>query len=373
MKKKWMITAVLPLLCLLTSCGRTKINVNNYFTTEISGYNGAGTVGVNVDLGQLVKDNYQAFGLKDGYSVVEYQTVLEKINTSLKGDFDKSTDLSNGDAVKFAWDAASLDALEKEYSVDFEMTDVDLTVSGLQEVTKVDPFEKIQITYTGIAPKATATVDNSAYSDLPMTIMYEITPRENLKNGDTIKVSLQDGVYDRFLSNGYLLTETEKEFNVEGLDSYIGMLSELPSDADAKMNAHAQDLFKAYVAKEWSNPDSLKEIKLLGNYLLTPKDATISGSVHNQLVYVYQITTSDDFSYYYYTEYPDVMLLADGTCSVNLNNSQIPNGSVFLGRPSGAAFEHNGLYYIGYENIETLFSEVVTTQIGSYQYETTVP
>ena len=57
MKAKYIIcTAVSVVCCLLTSCGSTKINVNNYLTTEVTGFDGSENAGWNVDIGQLVKD-----------------------------------------------------------------------------------------------------------------------------------------------------------------------------------------------------------------------------------------------------------------------------------------------------------------------------
>ena len=65
------------------------------------------------------------------------------------------------------------------------------------------------------------------------------------------------------------------------------------------------------------------------------------------------------------------MLLNDGTCSFNLANAEQPYGSVSFG-VWGVAFEHDGLRYIGYADLDTLFNEVVTQRIGVYDYKSTV-
>ena len=309
------IAAVSLLCCSLTSCGKTEINVNQYLTTEVNGYDGEGYAGWNVDLGQLVKDNYQAFGLKEGYSMTEYQAVLEKLRNNMKADYDKSEELSNGDTVKFTWDNSNLKTLESDYGVKFLTEDVEVTVSGLQEIVDLNIFDSIKLQYTGTAPNASVMVDNSALADLnlPINISFEIEPRDGLNVGDKVKVSLIEGTEEACLSAGYRLTETEQEYTVEGLDAYLMSLDELPADDSKKMDDHAQDLLKAEIASYWDNPADLDGISLLGNYLLTTKEGLIQNN-NNALVYVYEIKAKD-FSYYSYVEYWNVMILSDGTCS----------------------------------------------------------
>lgn len=371
MKKLISMTAAAVMCCLLTSCGSTKINVNNYLTTEVTGFDGTGNAGWNIDLGQLVKDNYQVFGLKEGYSVMEYQAVLERLQNTMKADYNKSTELSNGETVKFTWDTSSLKSLESDYKVKFETEDVEIAVSGLQEITDLNVFDSIKLKYTGTAPYASATVDDTdlAAINLPATIRFEVEPNEELNIGDKVKVTLQEGTYENCLAYGYRLTETEKEYTVERLDTYLMSLDNLPADASEKMEKNGSDLIEAEIADYWDNPSDLDSISLLGNYLLTTKEGFIQ-NVNDALVYVYEIKTKD-FSYYSYVEYDNVMILSDGTCSFNLSEAMKPVGTVAFGT-WGTTFEHNGLNYIGYADLDTMFNEVVTTRIDLYDYKSTV-
>ena len=66
------------------------------------------------------------------------------------------------------------------------------------------------------------------------------------------------------------------------------------------------------------------------------------------------------------------MILSDGTCSFNLQDAVHPVGSVAFGSRYGTSFEHNGLNYIGYADLDTLFNEVVTQRIDLYDYKSTV-
>ena len=200
--KKHIVMTMAVMCCLLTSCGKTEINVNQYLTTEVSGYDGNGNAGWEVDLGQLVKDNYQAFGLKEGYTPADYQLVLSKLQHNMSANYDKSTELSNGDIVKLTWDNTNLKDLESDYKIKFKTEDVDLTVSGLQEITDLNVFDSIKLKYTGTAPYASATVDDTALAalNLPAAIRFEIAPNEELNIGDKVKITLQEGTYENCLA-----------------------------------------------------------------------------------------------------------------------------------------------------------------------------
>lgn len=367
-KRRILFAASSAMCLLLTACGSTEIKVNDYLTTEVDGYDGDGSIGWNVSLDQLVEDNHEAFGLKDGYSMWDYQAVLEKLHDSLSADFDKTTGLSNGETIKFKWDTSDVEKLESEYKIKLVTEDIDITVSGLQEPIEINPFDKIKIQYSGTAPNGSAVVDNSALTDLPETIQFSIAPRDGLRNGDTITVSITESTVNNLASKGYHLTETEKTYTVEGLQSYLMSLDDLPADANKKMESHGQDLLRSEIASYWDNPSDLDSITLLGNYLLTTKEGMPDPS--SILVYVYEIKTQD-FSYYSYVEFSKIMILNDGTCSFNLANAKQPYGSVSFG-VWGAAFEHDGLHYIGYADLDTLFNEVVTQRLDLYEYKSTV-
>lgn len=70
------------------------------------------------------------------------------------------------------------------------------------------------------------------------------------------------------------------------------------------------------------------------------------------------------------------MLLEDGTCSVNLSNSNIPNNTFkveYKYTDKNWGWENNGNYYFyGYKDLDSMFSDCVTTKIESYIYENTV-
>lgn len=88
-------------------------------------------------------------------------------------------------------------------------------------------------------------------------------------------------------------------------------------------------------------------------------------------VYKLGIASSEnEFSYYMYCRYKNILLLKDGTCSVDLTDYQIPEASMgFFGDVIGEGFIKGSYCYPGYEMIDSLFSNCVTKNIEQYEYE----
>lgn len=385
MKKALFLTGLLAsMVIVLTGCGRTEINANDYLTLEATGYDTIGTAGYTIDIEQLVDDNLSAFELEDSMNY-EYLGVVSKIQDCMKGDIDKYEKLSNGDKIKYTWNESGLKKLEDKYKVKFKFKDEKLKVDSLKKLKEFDPFEYVNITYTGISPNGNIQI--SSKEGIPVNIMFDADKSSNLSNGDVIKVtaisnsSNNTELKEYCLMNGFIPTCNEKEYTVEGLSSYVQAIKEVPSDAMKKMDSHAQDTFKAHVADSWEDSESLVGIELIGNYLLTPKDPSISVDKQNYLYFIYKVTAgdpttednkTDTFDYYYYSYFTDIMLLEDGTCSFDLNSMKKAEGSMFFGNVSGEAIAKDNYYYEGYGDLDSLFNKHVTTKISEYQYESTV-
>lgn len=97
--------------------------------------------------------------------------------------------------------------------------------------------------------------------------------------------------------------------------------------------------------------------------------------VENKNIYygIYKLSISsgeNEFSYYMYCTFQNLMLLPDGTCSVDLTDYSIPEVSVdFWGEIQGEGFKSGDYYYAGYEDLDSLFNHCVTKNIEWYEYE----
>ena len=147
MNKKLSIPLILLSACALTGCGRTEINVGDYLTTEVKGYEGGGIVTAEVDAGNLVADNYEAFGLKEDDSTLEFSKIVADVNSNLKGSLDRAESLSNGDQVTYTWDKTGLESLEKSYKIKLIADEVQIDIADLPEIQDFDPFDYVTIEY----------------------------------------------------------------------------------------------------------------------------------------------------------------------------------------------------------------------------------
>ncbi len=367
----------------LSSCGRTEIDASKYVTVDIDGIDTKGTASAHIGLDELVADNLEAFELSDSSNLLAFANVEEKVNKYLKGSLSKETDLSNGDAVTFKWDKKNAEKLEEKYKIKLKLNDKKIKVTDLKVAEEFDPFEHLTISYDGIAPNAKAVL---SAKELPVSGMsFTCDTKDHLSNGDTITVKFGEADCEqKCFDQGYKPTATEKTYTVEGVSSYVQKLEDIPEDAMKKMDEHAQDTFKAYVASKWADSETFKKMELIGNYMLTPKDSSISTLTSNNVYFIYKMTaenmpnkdsdesTKQEFTYYYYTGYKNIVILDDGTCSFDLNTIEKPEGSAFFGTPSGEAFTVGNYYYKGYKDLDSMFNKLVTANIDKYKYESTV-
>ncbi len=207
---------------LLTACGRTEINVNDYLSAETKGANSRGSVEWTLNTAAMVKDNPEAFRLKDNASLTDISAVTEKINANLYGAFDKAEALSNGDTVNFVWDTSNVKVLEKAYKVKLLTENYPVTISGLPELQQYNPFDYITIEYledgNGVQPIIRIA------DDIPFRLNYAVRQDGTLHIGDNFMVEVsrkidgrdltQQDLADFLLGQGYEITQFEKEYLV---------------------------------------------------------------------------------------------------------------------------------------------------------------
>lgn len=226
-------------------------------------------------------------------------------------------------------------------------------------------FAGVEVKFEGLSPCVKAAV-STQNADNAISVRYTIDKNQNLKIGDTVVVTAEFDA-EKLLKQGYIAEADTKEFVLSECDRYVTELADIPSEKVEKMNKQFEDAFRARVANRWKNKDSLKSIEYIGAYLLTEKEG-FNGGTKNMYYGVYRISVSTDeqeFSYYSYCQFKDIIILKDGTCSVDLTQYKMPSGSSFY-------FKKGKLTYEGYEELDSLFNNCVTKSIENYEYESGV-
>lgn len=369
MKKQPIFLAATCLLCAtLTGCGEEELSLEDYLSVSYSGANGYATA--NVDFDYIGFADAIASNSKENLSFFELAAAADNVKINTDGDIEN---LSNDDqfTVSFDWDADDA----KKLGLKYIGNDKEFTVEGLEDVKEIDPFADLNIAYSGISPNGSidysATINTN--NTLPFTFSYFFDPMSNLKNGDTIKVSIDDNnIQQKALQNGYLLTTTEKEFTVEGLPYLITTLDELSPEILDKMKKQSEDVINSDVTttSDLSNSTyvQLLDYEFLGNYLLIAKDPIMFNNNNCCCVYKIHAKYKDNELYYYYCiQFHNIMILNDGSCSVELENYSVPFHS-FIYESSHL----DPLLFTGYENLESLFDNCVSEYTEIYNYESTV-
>lgn len=369
--------------------GSRKINLNKYASISVSGYDTIADAEFVFDYDKFEEDYGDKIKLKksDDEEAFVSQLFGESAAVLLfelcvDGSFDKSSQLSNGDKVTYTWKCDD-ENVKELFGYKLKYSDIETTVSGLEAVPTFDPFEGIEVTFSGIAPNGTAGIKNNSTSGAASQVYFQLDKALGLSNGDVVTVSVSDngsqnpGKYfvDKY---GAVPTATEKEFKVEGLGQYVSASSEIPDDMLEKMKSQAEDVIKSNVARSWSEESNLDACEYVGNYFLTSKDTINYGSANMiYMVYKMQATIAseqrkinDTFEYYTYVCFTDMILMPDGTCSLDLSSYRTPMNSFTKTYPGGW-FGYT--YYVtGFEKLDSMFNKTVTTDINNYTYENNV-
>lgn len=384
------VVAVIAIAILIVTSIKPRIKLNDYMTVSFEGYNTRGIARVSFDMESFEKDYDKKIKYK-GTMDDEVRRALKNGSTfcdlmyeeCISGSLDKNNMLSTGDTVTYAW-ICDEELATSKYGVKLVYEDMVFQVSDLTPVIEVDPFEDVVVEYAGMAPYGyVSNIVNNSKNEYLKNMYYYCNDKEGLSNGDEVTVTASpDYNEDYYLEQyGVVFTKLESQFTVDGLGSYVRSLEEVTDDTLASMKSQAEDVLRAYVAKNWAEEELMEGMEYLGSYLLTPKTKDNYGS-YNQLVLVYKIAASDNlaeygiydkFNYYYTTTFENIIVLPDGTVSVDLTKYTTPsdqfNRSVKYGERS---YEYRTYYYRGYESFDTMFNKVVTTKIDRYNYETNV-
>ncbi len=368
-KRAIVICIMAAMTALLTGCGKKKIDVMENVTVNFEGYNGYGTAKLE---NEYSWEN-EAFEIAEIEAIDGLDTFAEAlvIEGSVSYEVIPKENLSNGDEVTVKA-IINQDALA-EY--DFELiadSELKFTVENLNNITKIDPFDCIEVKYEGVSSEGIATVIEANQKEYPMDYNFTVEPSQGLKNGDTVVVGISGTNPEQdAIDNGYELTCIEKEFQVDGLMHYAEKLSEISNDTIDQLKKQAEDIIESDVAEKnsryskWSSSIvySLKDKTFLGNYFLYAKNLE-SAWQKNCCHFIYKLDFEgkENFSCYYVIGFYDIIVLEDGTCSYDLDKVEMRNPIISRGMSA----------YNGYEDLDQLFNDCVTQNLAEYTYESTV-
>ncbi|MCR5773029.1 MAG: zinc ribbon domain-containing protein [Butyrivibrio sp.] len=363
-----------------------KIDLNQYVTVEYSGYDTVGNAVAEIDYKQLKKDYKEQLKFKGNDDISDsYKSPIHFLEDNIVGELDNDTNLTNGDTIVYNWNIDT-EMVSEHVNVELVVDSSSYTVSGLEKVKTFDPFEGLTLNYEGTAPNGTVSIANGSVSNMYYTendYSYSIDKKTGLNNGDVITVYIttenEDAYKKKFIENYGVMPESiSKEYTVEGLESWVTSLDDIPEEEIAKMQKQALDAFTSQEANfvdEWS----MRDPEYIGAYLLVSKDSDTWNN-HNYLYLIYHVTADYDtgtntgtFDYYYGFSFYDLKINSDGSFYVDLNGYRELYQYITQEMKNDDAWGGTSSYYFyGYKTLDELIMDNVNQKASSYTYETNI-
>lgn len=250
-----------------------EINLNKYVSVSFRGFNLAGYGTVKFDKEKFLLDHIDNVSFNEkNFKVYEElygktedsaaKTILKYVTVRMEN----NGRLSNGDSVKIVW-KIDTEKVDTYFKWDYTCSTQIFTVTGLKDAGTFDPFENVEVTFSGIAPYGKAEVNNVNYGGT-----YEVAPNENLKNGDKVKVTFSCEDKGTMISKyGKYPSTFEKTYTVSGLNAYVQSFADLSIEQQDKLVVDARELMRGYGRSYY------KEAKYCGNYFYTTKGKPVGG------------------------------------------------------------------------------------------------
>ena len=382
-----LLVLVVGIALMLT--GKTKtIDLSTYTSVSYEGYNGYGKAELQFDRERFLSDwrkkirfgrgrlarSYKRAARGDDPADFLYERFLE---VSADLDTKERADLKNGDSVQLHWSLDKDDDrdIQKTFGVKLKHEDQSFTVEGLEEIRTFDPFAQIELRLDGTSPNGRASLEIQDDSNFIRELTIELDKRDDLKNGDSVTASIDEERVSYFIQkHGIAPSPLKKEYKIENLAAYAEKDSEVPEELLEKMKKDTVDKLQAELAWQSNSGVSYSGAEYIGNYFLNAKKEGRSG---NRMVLVYKVTANvkfpeagfdQNFNYYYYGSFSQILLKPDGSYSIDsyfstpANYVQFDTGVKFLGISRILDFN-------GFQTLEELKTEAVTRGVDSYTVE----
>lgn len=214
MKKMIRFSLLLFAIAFLAACG-SKQELSDYVEVYFSGYDTIGSAHYTVDQSRLIDD---AFGITEGdYWDLdnETQTEIEHLTNSYSINIKDFTELSNGDeiVVQLKVDEKRTDRLKTKDELIVEVAGLE----ELEEITAEELEKNVVVNFNGTSGRGFIQIDTTFSGDLSH-LRFETEQDGEIKNGDTVRLTLTEDSKDSLASNGYKLAGNgEVNFEASGL------------------------------------------------------------------------------------------------------------------------------------------------------------
>lgn len=371
--------AIIMLLLFVVLGMEDSIDMNQYLTIEAEGYDGYGKLhaAINWDAVEEKYGEKLSFTEEAGKTfggLISLMSPMDVLQDCVRVELETYSGLSNGDTVAYTWKVD--EDLANMLKCKIKCKDGSFSVSDLQQAETFDLFSQLEVEFTGTAPEGRASL---TYTGTELrSDAFRCDKSRDLSNGDTITVSISDSNVELLAEQlGKVPESLEKQYTVQGLNSYVRKASEIDETALAEMQKQASDEYISHAA-QWKEDKKLENLSYLGNYLLTSKDGA-----GNYLYLVYKASIRNYYAdsqqtydqvneVYWYTRFENLMVNGDGKTEVDVRDYSTPYDSVYFDTSGNDSYGAKRWSYYGYKTLEELYKDAIASKMDDYTCEDSI-
>ena len=278
---------------------------------------------------------------------------------------------ANGDQIQVT--AEFTDSYAKLMGLDVTDTTFTYSVEGLHEGTKVNPFDNLKVTFSGISSDGEIEIDKSNCDEfVKNNVRFYASESYDLKNGDTVTVTAEYSSYTAE-NEEIIITETSKDYTVSGLSEYPDSLDGVDLSAlNTKMDEEFKELFDSKYAKgKTAYTDDYAEIKIdSSEYKVVKKyfrnTVVDSNSYYstpsNSYIVVYEVTATGKAEY-------GGSKIKKGQTGTITKYMYAYTGTVTLDKDKKIVFDENSIYtdgYYTYNSLDDLYEGISGSSYDKY-------
>ncbi len=290
-----------------------KIDPVDYAEITFNGYNTNGTAKLNFNADELI---YAVIGEEpeEPEQMAVWWNMYDEYSDAITYKLSSSEGLTNGDEITVEFIIP--DSLSGKVKNGIHK----YTVENLPELTYVDVFDNLEISFEGVSGETDAQIEIINDEEYMDYFSLKIEPRYNLKNGDIVTITIDNA---EEIANEYYTApkQLKKEFTVENLPAYVTSAEQLPME---KINEFAKQFIEEEANKhedDWLF--SYGEVKYYGSFLLTKKDGALFADTNRLEIFIYYDEyKSGEFWRTVYTpiEFTDILVYPDGKVTLDYND-----------------------------------------------------
>lgn len=359
------LIAIVAVAVALGNRSRT-FSVKGAVHVDATGYDTLGKLEISVDhatIQELIADT----------KTNARESTLQQIAWSVEIRPSEKDHLSNGQKITLK--VKINDTLMETSKLKLAEDSWEYQVEGLEEVKTVDPFEEVNVEFTGISPNMRAEINdrNNPYKN---AMHFSLDKYDHLKIGDTVTVKAETYGDDETMirQHGFRLSATEKTYTVEGGDRFVTVPDDLDETILSRMQRESLDLIEAYMANLWEGDKiTWSEMKYEGCLVMTKKPDGW-GDSDNRVWLIFSSVIEDSGegrsevsgaqTNYFPICFKNVVVYQDGTVDYDRKSNEVEggyNGVIWTGGVN------KGLR--GFRDETTMMTDIIRKNTDNYTYE----